>query len=789
MDLIAHISEDGTRTQTVREHIYETAELCRKFGKAAGLENLCYITGLFHDMGKLCVDFNGYILGENDYKRGDIDHSFAGAKYLNEFCKEKGLPVKLSETANLIARVIISHHGLHDWYNEVGKSYFEKRISVEDRYQEIKRNIRDIISDDELSKLLEKASEEYFVFAGRIQELSKKYEDKAKIKTAFAFYMGLFERYIQSILVDADRSNTAEFMTDNKRLEIECDTKLLWQAMNEKMEAQCEEFRCRRDKISRQRMSISDRCWAFADGKVGTCRLVVPTGGGKTLSSLRFAIKYAMKNDKAKIIYIAPFMSILEQNSDVISSFVDDKNLFTEHYSDALAKAQTSEELDEFELRCERLDAPVIAATFVQFLNSIFLGSMAAVRRFHRLENSVIIIDEVQSIPVKCVYMFDLAVNFLTKILGCTAVLCTATQPSLDRLDYPILFDDNDSMTGDFTKDFEQFKRTEIVPRLKISGYTFKEAAKFCADRLKENCNNSLLLVVNTKKAAYEIYKELSQDDDLIDSGTEVVHLSTYMCPQHRRDKISHIRKVLDNHGRLVCISTQLIEAGVDVSFDCTVRSLSGLDNIAQAAGRCNRNGEKDSAEVYVINIAEEDLSKLPEIKCRAGIGRQIFDQKFEDVLCDEVIGRYFHKFYAEQRAELFFPTAKADTTLFEMLSLNEKYRDKKIKPFYTNQAFATAGDLFEVIEDNAFQVVVPYNDEARALICDLGSDIPIEDFRLVRRKLQKYTVNTYYRRVLTDEAALVFYEKYNVYSVLDSYYSDEFGLTIDGASNGFLFG
>lgn len=194
------------------------------------------------------------------------------------------------------------------------------------------------------------------------------------------------------------------------------------------------------------------------------------------------------------------------------------------------------------------------------------------------------------------------------------------------------------------------------MPRLKISGYTFKEAAKFCADRLKENCNNSLLLVVNTKKAAYEIYKELSQDDDLIDSGTEVVHLSTYMCPQHRRDKISHIRKVLDNHGRLVCISTQLIEAGVDVSFDCTVRSLSGLDNIAQAAGRCNRNGEKDSAEVYVINIAEEDLSKLPEIKCRADIGRQIFDQKFEDVLCDEVIGRYFHKFYAEQRAELFSP-------------------------------------------------------------------------------------------------------------------------------------
>lgn len=778
MEFIAHISEDKERTQSVKEHTDQTAEYCGKFSKNTGLENLCCLSGLLHDAGKLSQDFNDYILGENTYKRGDIDHSFAGAKYIHEFAEENSLPREICETSNFIARVIVSHHGLHDWVDVCGNNYFDQRISKNDRYSEIKNNIKEIIDDTKLKELLKKASEEYASAGKKIKELSNRYETKEKKKTSFAFYMGLLERYVQSVLVDSDRCNTADFMTNGKYKEIECDTKALWTSMNAKMEDKYNDFRKKTDEISKQRMSISDRCGRFADNHVETCRLVVPTGGGKTLSSLRFAIKYALKNNKKKIIYIAPFMSILEQNSDVISAFIDDKNLFTEHYSDAFAKADTKEELDNLELRCERLDSPVIAATFVQFLNSLFLGSMSAVRRFHRLENSVIIIDEVQSIPIKCVCMFNLAINFLTQILNCTVVLCTATQPSLEALDYPILFDTNNSMTGDFSDDFKKFRRTEIVSEIRNEGYTFKQAAEFCMDRFAYN--NSLLLIVNTKKAAFEIFNEIKSINDSKSDKAVIIHLSTNMCPQHRRDKLKIIRELLDNHQKVICISTQLIEAGVDVSFECTVRSLSGLDNIAQAAGRCNRNGEKASADVYVINITEENLSKLPEIQCRANIGREIFEHNFENILEDKVVNRYFQKFYGEQKENLLFPCDENKTNLVEMLSTNKRFANKNKKPFYSNQAFATAGNLFKAIDNNSFQILVPYNEEARQLICDLGSEIPIEDFRLVLKKMQKYMVNTYNLKSLIKNEALDFKERYNIYTLKDCYYSDEFGLTAD---------
>lgn len=767
MQHIAHISEDGERIQSVGEHTCGTAKLCAEFGRGAGLENFCFLCGIFHDAGKLTRDFTEYILGENNYGRGDIDHAFAGAKYLHELCA--GTPY--AEAADLAARVIISHHGLHDWYTDTGRDYFAKRVDVCDRYSEIKANIGELISGDELEDLLKKAAAEYRAVKAKIKALADTLADKKRRKRAFAFYMGLMERYVQSVLVDADRCDTAAFMANNSALEIGCDTSALWQKMDGIMQAKCEEFRKSTDKISRCRMSISERCAAFADRDVGVCRLVVPTGGGKTLSSLRFAIKYAMRNGSQKIIYVAPFMSILEQNSGVISEFVE-SGLFTEHYSDALAKAGTAEELNAMELRCERLDAPVIVTTFVQFLNSLFLGSMAAVRRFHRLENSVMILDEVQSLPLKCVYMFDLAVNFLSKIMGCTVVLCTATQPSLEALNYPVLLDTEPSMTGDFAEDFENFKRTEIIPALKMGGYTFKEAADFCIDKLAEG---SLLLVVNTKKAAAEIYSYLQNSAD----GAEVVHLSTNMCPQHRRDMTDHIREALSGGKKLICVSTQLIEAGVDISFGCTVRSLAGLDNIAQAAGRCNRNGERESANVYVINIVDENLDRLQEIKCRGNTAAPLLEKAESDILGNEMVASYFHKFYNSNSELLKFPTADG-RDLLDMLSLNEKSAGKNKTPSYTNQAFATAGRIFEVIDNDQFSVCVPYNDEACELIADLGSDISFEDFRLVRRKLQKYTVGTYYKDVLVKNGALVLHEKYGIYSVAESYYSQEYGLVLE---------
>lgn len=342
---------------------------------------------------------------------------------------------------------------------------------------------------------------------------------------------------------------------------------------------------------------------------VGIAQLIVPTGGGKTLSALRFAIEYAVEHKKERIFYISPFMSILEQNGDVIREIAGDDN-YLEHHSDMYckiidnkhkSKEEVNDELEDYELRCRHWDKQVICTTMVQFFDTLFSSRTEALRRMHRFTDSVIIIDEVQSIPIRCVYLFNLAMNFLSEFMGCTIVLCSATQPTFEQCKYPIMLDKDSSMTGDYTKDFEDFKRTEVVSLLNNQGNTYEEAAVICMDKYRENGN--LLFVVNTKTATAEIFRNVTQLNDEEEIKAKVVHLSTNMCPAHRRKAIDDIRRMLDNNERVICITTQLIEAGVDISFKCVIRSSAGLDNIAQAAGRCNRNGEDDRRNVYIIKL------------------------------------------------------------------------------------------------------------------------------------------------------------------------------------------
>lgn len=277
----------------------------------------------------------------------------------------------------------------------------------------------------------------------------------------------MLERFLQSCLIDADRTDTADFIGNTKSEEP--DVFKVWEKMGERMTKRLNSFSEETDRISLLRKDISNRCAEFADHHIGTVRLVVPTGGGKTLSSLRFAIEYCKKFGMKKIIYTAPFMSILEQNSDEFRKVAGEEN-FLEHHSDMFAKIDDDEEISVLELACERWTSPVIATTMVQFLNALFSGKMAALRRFHRLSKAVIIIDEIQSIPIKCVHLFNLAVNFLTRIMGAAVVLCSATQPVFDKTRYALILDEQSSMTGDFAEDFKAFHRTRAVPVVKNEG-------------------------------------------------------------------------------------------------------------------------------------------------------------------------------------------------------------------------------------------------------------------------------------------------------------------------------
>lgn len=771
MEFAAHIKEE--KIQTVSEHCLNTAELCERYAASFGCCNIGKIQGLLHDAGKLTEEFNDYIRGISNVSRGSIDHSYSGARYLDEISQN----TSYHKMACLAARTIISHHGIHDWVDDNYHDYYNERISKSKGYDEVRSNLHMIAEEAELSELLEKAGDEYLALKNDITKLSK---GRKKGKEEYAFYLGMLERILQSVLIDADRSDTAHFMNGTP-LSSDTDVSALWAAMDERMNEKLGGFADKTDRISLQRKNISDRCAAFAKNEVKVCRMIVPTGGGKTLSSLRFAIKYCMEHDMERIIYTAPFMSILEQNSDEIRKISGDE-FFTEHHSNALAELDPeteSNEYEEYELHTERWDSPVIATTMVQFLNTLFSGKSSSIRRMHRLSKAVIIIDEVQSIPVKCVNMFNLAVNFLTNICGAVVVLCSATQPVNEETDYPMVIDEKCSMTGDYKEDFEVFRRTDIIPHIDPYGYSYEETAEFCMEKFHDAGN--LLAIVNTKSAALKLYSLISER---CGNDTEVIHLSTNMCPQHRKDRINCIRKLLHEQKHVICITTQLIEAGVDISFRCVVRSMAGLDSAAQAAGRCNRHGEAGKVcPVYIIKLKEERLGSLKDIVFAQNISLQMMDSgRYSDYQSAETISDYFRMLFRQRKGELSYNTYDKET-LLGYLSLNKNRREvsPKTSDQYGSQAFRTAGSLFEVIDSNTKDIIVPYNEEARELIVRLEREK--KNVNPILRKLQKYTVSVY----SGTERKLSENHSFRVLdcgaAVLDGeYYDDVVGIKLEGA-------
>ena len=767
MTIAAHIRASDKAVQTVGEHCKNTASLAESYLVDLDLANAGKIIGLLHDAGKLTKEFDDYINGASKAARGSIDHSYAGAKYLADMSDDERKAI-----AGIgLAHTIISHHGLHDWVDDDCRDYYKIRTSKNEGYDQVLNDLSELIGNIDLDTLFNNAAVEWLNAANRI---------KATDKTEFAFYVGMLERLLLSALIDADRTDTSDFMSNTKTLQ-HIDNSSLWKSMDKSMDGMLERFANMTDTISIQRRSISDRCAKFAEHQVGVCKLIVPTGGGKTLSSLRFAIKQALYFGKKQVFYIAPFMSILEQNSEVIEALAGKEN-FLEHHSNLAAEIDDENEYNAYQLSAERWDPPVIATTMVQFLNTLFSGKTSSVRRMHRLSNAVIIIDEVQSVPLKCTHLFSLAVNFLAKVCKSTIVLCSATQPTFDKNRYKIQFDELSEMTGDHTLDFQIFHRNDIVPKLETYGYDFEEAAEFCRKRFEEN--NDLLLIVNTKAQALNMYKLLKEK---MKGRAFLFHLSTNMCPKHRKKRINTLRRSLKRKLPVICVTTQLIEAGVDISFSCVVRAIAGLDNAAQAAGRCNRNGEKGRiCPVYIINFKNEQLGSLNEIKAAQRITRCIINSK-KDLLSPKTQNEYYQQLFSDCSERLDYTVG--EVTLLDLLSLNKsRWEIYKDAHWELAQAFKTAGRLFEVIDQNTEAVLVPYDKNAKDIIASLNNDpTPAEISRLIA-KAQKYTVSVYAgnKKALIENGAI--YVSNNGINILDKrFYNSEFGITTEGSQRELL--
>lgn len=800
IEYISHIRESDKKEQTVSEHCNNVAKIASEFGQAVQMSHTAWLQGILHDAGKLCTDFAEYIRGKSDAKRGEIDHSYMGAKYLfalsQILCKKNAFPMG---AALLIGRTILSHHGLHDWITEEGEDYFQKRISNRKHDKEVICALPEIVSNETLQKYYQESVKEYDAMQQKMEQLYKEMiakgeqekrnlSDDAKCVIP-AFYQGFLERLMQSILMDADQTDAANFNDDIVYTSPKEST-AVWNDMAKRMQEKCTTFRKKTDAISRQRMNISDRCAAFANHDVKICRLVVPTGGGKTLSALRFAIEYSQKHNVNQIFYIAPFNSILEQNSDVIREIAGEEN-FLEHHSNVFSRLEENEneteKLSTYQMRTERWDVPVIATTLVQFLNALFDGKSSSVRRMHHLCRAVIIIDEVQAIPAKCIHLFNLAMNFLAHVCGSTVVLCSATQPCLEQAEYPILLDEQESMTADFQADFDAFRRTVLHSAGKKS-FSYEEAADFCTEQYQKNGN--LLLVVNTKQAALTMFQKLKERNS---EFATVLHLSTNMCPAHRRTVIQQMRKQLAAHQPLICVTTQLIEAGVDISFRCVVRSMSGLEHAAQAAGRCNRNGEYDCCSVYLIQLEEEKLAAaLKQIEKEKEITKKIlFFHEKEDLLHPEIMQNYFENYLTTfQNQFSYLLPDLGNETLLRLLSTNsnnvkraEAKTYKNIPPRLRNhaQAFRTAGKKFQVIAEQTTDILVPYG-AGEKLILDLNGELYGNAFPKLLRKAQQYLVSVYSGTLKALEAkdALIQLES-GVLALKSGYYSLEKGVCADG--------
>ena len=756
----AHIRDYGKPTeevQSVREHCQNTAYLASEAAKYIGLKNTAYIAGLIHDVGKYTDKYRQYlqkaVAGEK-VVRGSVNHTFACVRLMMEAYHNDNPNDAERLACEIIAYAAASHHALFDAVDECHRSGIRYRAELEDIEAEsaIKEFLLRCCPKNELDKLFSCAINELSSKFSKIGENTLNYsktipntvkENEANTATLrfYYFYISMLVRFISSCVIEGDRSDTAAFEANENAKEETSPSKDFWQQALINLENRLNELNSKANitPISKARGYISNACSDFADNPSAIYRFNAPTGGGKTLSTLRYALRHAALHGKKRIFYVAPFISIIEQNADEIRRAVGDNVVVLEHHSNVSQDVKENEELNPNTLFESNWHVPIVVTTQVQLINTLFSSKTSAVRRFHALADSVIILDEIQSLPVQLTHPFNLAMNFLSEFCSCSVLLCSATLPTLDRLPFPMNISAKTPIN--LSPEMQEvFRRTRIVDKGIL---TQDEINTFVKEQL--NMSSSLLVVCNKKKQAEELFAEIK--------GTVPIccHLSSNMCVAHRRDVIAKLKKELSDNQlkdpasrrKVVCISTQVIEAGVDISFETVIRFRAGMDSIIQSAGRCNRNGESDEpSSVYVVAPQGETLSKLDTIENgKKATGELFYELYDEDPVTDSAIKSYYKKYYSKfPNNSLDCPMRSGNTSMLDLLTtnlifVNKKLTDKYPKD-YLRQAFKTAGSEYSIFDDS-FSVLVPYH-EGKELIAELTAATIDYDFLGVKALIKR---------------------------------------------------
>lgn len=662
MKYIAHL--EGGREQTVKEHLQGTAKLSAEFAKKFGKEEWGYCCGYLHDIGKYSVEFQ-HKIRENGNER--IDHSTAGAKV----CMETGgiYPV--------MSYCIAGHHaGLPNY----GSS-------------------QDGGSEATIMGKMKKSLKDYSVYKDEIEipKVTTVPIEYGETKNP-DFALSVFIRMLYSCLVDADFLDTEAFM---KNGQIKRDAGESIEILLQKLEKYVAKWLLNKeiDTVNGRRTEILRNCLEAGKREKGLFRLTVPTGGGKTVASLAFALRHAVHNNMDRVIYVIPYTSIIEQNAQIFRSILGDENVLENHcnvdYGD-------SEEWNPMKLAAENWDKPVVVTTNVQFFESLFGNKSSKCRKLHNIANSVVIFDEVQMLPTDylkpCVAMIEELVNSFEA----SVVLCTATQPALQpffQSGIPAY-----ELCPRLEEQFRFFKRT-----------TFQNLDKISEEALIEKLSEEYqaLCIVNTKKKAQVLYQALK--------GQGVFHLSTSMYPKHRKRVLEEVRRCLNAGERCLVLSTSLVEAGVDLDFHSVYRQLAGVDSVIQAAGRCNREGKRslEDSNVYVFQFEEQEriLGQRKQIDAAKTL---VSDGK--DISALETIEEYFSFLYHLKSSEL-----------------DKKNIMGQFKGIKCN--FLKVAEDFKMIENDTKTVFIPVEEEAQ----DLLQQLKYQGFtKTSMRKAGQYSVTLY---------------------------------------------
>ena len=821
---IAHVRKADGQPQSLQTHLTETATIAKSLAAKLDLDQAGELLGLMHDFGKYSQDFQEYIKSvtginpdADDYilpNGKKIDHSSAGAQWvyreLRKFGKsEHGDKIKDNGIGELCGQIlglcIASHHGegLIDCLDDGGNAVWKKRFEKADELThlaECEQKADEVVQQ----KTHELAGENLIrSLLNTVKPILSNQTINNKIKE---FYLGCMTRFLFSCLIDADRINSSDFELEAQKEVRRLTEKPDWQTAIDQLEAKLAGFE-NRYPIDEIRRRISDDCLKRAADSQGIYTLTVPTGGGKTLASLRYALHHAQKHNLDRIIYIIPYTSIIDQNAQAVREILGEEgeDWVLEHHSNLEPEKQSWQD----KLLSENWDKPIVFTTMVQFLDAWFGGGTRGARHIHPMTNAVLIFDEIQTLPVKCVHLFCNVLNWLTAFGKSTAVLCTATQPLLGESglqNFPEGKRESIAARGllkqpahaeimgehqDLDKLFADLSRVEIRFNEKAGGWNVEEAGAFLLEQFQTT--PSCLFIVNTKKWAQELYQYCKEQNVPLEA---LFHLSTHQCAAHRKAIFDTIKARLKNKQPVICISTQLIEAGVDISMACVIRALGGLDSIAQAAGRCNRHGEKDGkGQVWVLNLQEQDFTRiLPDIQAGKTHTERVFrDFVGQDILQPVAMERYFEYYFYQRSDEMSYSVKNSATgSLLDWLSDNAlnpygEKNNKRSKPLpLLMQSFKSAGRAFQAIDAPTRAVIVPYGEGAK-LIAKLCGEWDPKEMYDAKKKAQRYSVNVFpnvWDKLQKENALHETIEGSGIYYLKERYYNDEFGLSLDETSD-----